>query len=205
MDDLFSLPALPYAGTSGWSGSGTSHERAARDDYSGQTSKRQREVIAFLEARGPMGATWKELGDAKGWHHGKASGALSVLHKTDYIHRLTERRDRCKVYVLPHHANGRDTEPHGGSIQKGSSKHREACMMSERQADILINGHDTLVNQVSRAISTDAVIDSREQAERIIETVADWLSCYRPQEFGDEYCSPLDVTAFILRKGQVRD
>ena len=203
--DLFTLPELPYAGTSGWSGSGTSHERAARDDMSGATSERQQRVLSFLETRGSRGATWKELSDAHGWHHGKASGALSVLHKTGHINRLSERRDRCKVYVLPQHVNGRDIEPHGGSIQKGSSKQQEACMLSERQADVLIGGHDTLIHSVQRAITDEEIDDSRMQAERVIATVADWLTDYRPQEFGDEYCSPLDVTAFILRKGQMRD
>lgn len=78
-------------------------------------------------------------------------------------------------------------------------------MLSERQADVLINGHDVLVNQVSRSLDTDTLTDPREQAERVIQTVADWLTDYRPQEFGDEFCTPLDVTAFILRKGQMRD
>ena len=71
-------------------------------------------------------------------------------------------------------------------------------MISERQADVLIAGHDTLVNQIARTLNTE----DREQAERVIEALADWLTGYRPIEFGDDYCSPLDVTAFILRKGE---
>jgi len=71
-------------------------------------------------------------------------------------------------------------------------------MITERQADVLIAGHDTLVNQIARTLNTD----DREQAERVIEALADWLTRYRPIEFGDDYCSPLDVTAFILRKGE---
>ncbi len=76
-------------------------------------------------------------------------------------------------------------------------------MMTERQADLLIAGHDVLVNQIQRTLTTEE--DQRAQAERVIETVADWLTRYRPVEFGDEYCTPLDVTAFILRKGQTID
>lgn len=80
---------------------------------------------------------------------------------------------------------------------------REAYMMTERQADILIAGHDVLVNQIERTlIDTD---DSRQTAERVIATVADWLTRYRPSDFGDDYCTPLDVTAFILRKGETLD
>jgi hypothetical protein len=76
-------------------------------------------------------------------------------------------------------------------------------MMTERQADLLIAGHDVLVNQIERTLTSEE--DHRSQAERVVETVADWLTRYRPVEFGDEYCTPLDVTAFILRKGQVID
>ena len=46
-------------------------------------------------------------------HHGRVSGALSVLHKVGKLARLTETRDKCKVYVLPEYVNGRPTEPHG--------------------------------------------------------------------------------------------
>ena len=73
-------------------------------------------------------------------------------------------------------------------------------MMTERQADVLIAGHDVLVHQIERTITTTE--DRRHAAERVIATVADWLSGYRPIEFGDDYCTPLDVTAFILRKGE---
>ena len=76
-------------------------------------------------------------------------------------------------------------------------------MMTERQADLLIAGHDVLVNQIERTLTSEE--DHRAQAERVVETVADWLTRYRPAEFGDDYCTPLDVTAFILRKGQVLD
>jgi hypothetical protein len=77
-------------------------------------------------------------------------------------------------------------------------------MITERQANVLIEGHDTLVASVARTLDTEDT-DSREQAEKVISTVADWLTRYRPVEFGDEYCSPLDVTAFILRKGELAD
>jgi hypothetical protein len=76
-------------------------------------------------------------------------------------------------------------------------------MMTERQADVLIAGHDILVHQIERTLTTTE--DTRRTAERVIETVADWLARYRPIEFGDDYCTPLDVTAFILRKGEVPD
>lgn len=78
-------------------------------------------------------------------------------------------------------------------------------MLSERQADVLIDGHDALVHSVQRALVAEPIAGTKNQAEAIIATVADWLTDYRPPEFGDEFCSPLDVTAFILRKGEMRD
>lgn len=203
--NLFSLPTLPYAGTSGHSGSDTSEERARQDDRSGRTKERQTQVMVALVKAGSRGLTWQELASQFGWHHGQASGALSVLHKQGLICRISERRNRCKVYVTPEYVYDRQVEAHGGSISGRSRKQQEACMLSERQADVLISGHDVLVNHVSRSLNADEVTDSRQRAERVIEAVADWLSDYRPQEFGDEYCSPLDVTAFILRKGQARE
>jgi hypothetical protein len=106
-------PVLPYAGTSGWSGSDTSRERAERDDVDGTTSRRQSQVIFLLAGEGALGATWKEVADRLGWHHGQASGALSVLHKEGKVDRLTTRRNRCSVYVLPQFRLGRDAAPHG--------------------------------------------------------------------------------------------
>lgn len=107
------LPALPYAGTSGWSGSSTSKARAVTADRDGTTSERQATVIRYLAAMGSSGVTVAELRQYTGWHHGQASGVLSVLHKESVIARLSESRQRCKVYVLPENVNGRDTEPHG--------------------------------------------------------------------------------------------
>ncbi len=121
-------PVLPY-GTGPDANSGfaagveTSKERARRDDADGTTSYRQARVLALLagtaEGRRNMfvgreqGLTWKELGTLTEWHHGQASGVLSNLHKVDKIARLTEKRNRCYVYVLPEHVNGRDTQEQG--------------------------------------------------------------------------------------------
>lgn len=65
------------------------------------------------------GATWQEVALAIGLHHGAASGALSVLHKTGHIARLAETRTRCKVYVLPQYVLDRPTEPHGRTSANG--------------------------------------------------------------------------------------
>lgn len=203
--DLFNLPELPYAGTSGFSGSETSEARARREDQDGTTSRRQAAALTILRSRGSEGCTWKELADALGVHHGSASGALSVLHKQERIARLKEKRSRCKIYVDLDFINGRESEPHGGSMKAGNGKHREEPMLTERQADILIDGQQVLVGQVARTLETLSGESPQMAAERIIGTIADWLSDYRPPDLGDDFCAPLDTTAFILRKGKSRE
>jgi DNA-binding transcriptional ArsR family regulator len=110
--DLFDdgMPVLPYAGTSGFSGTDTSKERALKQDSDGTSAKIQRRVMQDLDTHSEYGATWKELADLLGLHHGTVSGALSVLHKTGYISRLKDKRNGCKIYVLPNFVNGRTVE-----------------------------------------------------------------------------------------------
>lgn len=108
-----SAPVLPYNGSSGWSGTDSSKERADRDDAFGSTKKRQEYILNLLKSRGEEGATWKEVSALSMMHHGQSSGALSVLHKDGEIARLTEKRDRCRVYVLPEYVHGRETDTQG--------------------------------------------------------------------------------------------
>lgn len=74
-------------------------------------------------------------------------------------------------------------------------------MLTERQADVLIAGQPTLIANLARQLSEPA--EPNEQAERVVATVAHWLTNYRPEDLGDIYCTPLDVAAFILRKGEL--
>jgi hypothetical protein len=104
--------ALPYAGTEGYAGSETSRQAAFREVVHGTASKRQRYILILAERAKDKGITVAELRDAS-LHHGRVSGALSVLHKVGKLSRLTEVRGRCKVYVLPEFVNDRPTEPHG--------------------------------------------------------------------------------------------
>lgn len=104
---------LPYADTSGWSGSDTSMERAIDADKSGETKHRQQQVINFLRDSGADGLTWVELQQLLPLHHGALSGTLSVLHRVGAASRLSQKRGRCKVYVLPEFVGDRDTEQQG--------------------------------------------------------------------------------------------
>ena len=103
------LPLTPYAGTSGWSGSESSRERAIQQDKDGTTANRQTLTLRIIwEEAKYEGITWKELSDRTGWHHGSASGVLSVLHKEGLIVRLKDRRGKCAIYISPAHVNGRE-------------------------------------------------------------------------------------------------
>jgi uncharacterized protein YcaQ len=113
LSDDESGASLPYNGSSGWSGTDTSKDRADHADHSGETKSRQRQTIGHLYLSEQQGMTWKELADTTGWHHGQASGALSVLHKVGKIARLKEKRNACRVYVLPEFICGREVDVHG--------------------------------------------------------------------------------------------
>lgn len=105
--------SLPYAGTSGWSGTDTSRERAITADTNGDTAEIQAFVYRYLLWNRETGATWKEIAESSGWHHGTVSGALSVLHKTGKIARLLDKRARCRIYVLPTYIGDRETDSQG--------------------------------------------------------------------------------------------
>ena len=106
-------PSLAYGGTSGWSGSDTSQTRAATNDTNGRTAGIQARVLRMATLAGSHGITVMDVKNATGEHHGNASSALSNLHKDKRLARLSERRDRCKVYVLPDYVFGRETEQQG--------------------------------------------------------------------------------------------
>jgi hypothetical protein len=96
---------VPYNGTAGWSGTDTSQQRALDNIHSGREENNQQKALRLLKLRGTAGLTWKELSRDTGWHHGTASGILSVLHMSGAIVRIYTTRNRCKVYV---HQNFKD-------------------------------------------------------------------------------------------------
>lgn len=112
-EEPLDLPLLPYGGTSGHAGTDTSRDRALAEDQDGTTADRQRRTMGALFDAVHYGRTWRELAAVTGLHHGSASSSLSILHKEGKIARLTETRDRCKVYVHLDYVEGRPTEPYG--------------------------------------------------------------------------------------------
>jgi hypothetical protein len=106
--------SLPYAGTSGFSGTSTSEERQKERDGTGKTGRMQGLVLDAARIAGHYGITVKHLRERfPDEHHGNVSGALSALHMDGRLVRLANVRDRCKIYVLPENALGRATEPYG--------------------------------------------------------------------------------------------
>ena len=103
---------VPYSGTAGWSGTDTSKARAVDNLITRREETNQQKTLSILK-QCPYGLTWKELATLTEWHHGTASGVLSVLHKVGVIIRSTEVRNRCKVYYHPDHADSVIAEVHG--------------------------------------------------------------------------------------------
>lgn len=96
---------VPYNGTAGWSGTDTSEQRTDNNVNSGRELNNQQLALLLLKRADTNGLTWKELAIATGWHHGTASGVLSVLHLSGAIVRTYIVRNRCKVYA---HQNFKD-------------------------------------------------------------------------------------------------
>jgi hypothetical protein len=102
---------VPYNGTAGWSGSDTSKQRALDNIHSGRELNNQQKALHLLKHMGKLGLTWKELANETGWHHGTASGVLSVLHTSGAIVRTYTIRNKCKVYVHQDFKNEVKVEP----------------------------------------------------------------------------------------------
>ena len=103
---------LPYGGTAGWSNTTTSKERAIHNVVHKRENSNQALAMTLLKQSND-GLTWKELAIETGWHHGTASGVLSVLHKGEFIVRSTTVRNRCKVYYHKTKTQSVVAEAHG--------------------------------------------------------------------------------------------
>ena len=123
---------FPYGGTSGWSGSDTSRQRAIDDDRSGRTRQRHQLTMLELDAIGPYGFTWSEMAEHTGWHHGEVSGALTRAHRIGEAARLTETRGsgkQSKVYVHVKYVRGRACEPYRPKPRMQLLRDVRACLV----------------------------------------------------------------------------
>ena len=117
-------PSLPYDGTEGFSGSDTSAERARSDATDGTAGRRQRAVLDYLTGVSWYGATWSEVATALSLHHGQASASLSALHQADRIARLSQRRGRSQIYVMPEYVGERATAPFRPNSSRVDHRHQ---------------------------------------------------------------------------------
>lgn len=121
---------IEYPGMgSGHAGNDTSRERQEREDTTGITADTQRQALTLLGVMMSRGLTAAELEDRLGIGHGRASSALSHLHRAGHVRRIKERRQRHEVYVLPGYVDGREESPYRPRLKQGH--------VSELSEDIL--------------------------------------------------------------------
>jgi hypothetical protein len=80
--------------------SDTSKARAQREDAAGITQDRREHVLALLAEAGTTGATWKEISDITGLHHGQVSSVLTRLHENGLAFQLVITRNGCHPYLI---------------------------------------------------------------------------------------------------------
>ena len=119
----------PYAdGTSGHQGTTSNAAEPGRRAHI-------EEALIAVARSGRHGLTWKEYAESHGLHHGQASSALSNLHRSGSIFRLTESRGGSGVYVTDDSIFGRDTIPYRSN--KRASAKGEGTRIAGRIADKL--------------------------------------------------------------------
>lgn len=118
------LPA-PYVGASD-----TSRARAINEDLKGITTRRRQQVSDYVRAEYTYGATWSEIANATGLHHGQVSGALSKLHEMGFIFQVRETRNGSHPYV---HADFRN-EYHDDEVNDEPVKTRGTVLREAYEA-----------------------------------------------------------------------
>lgn len=79
-----------------------------------RSPRTQSRVLALVSSGLRDGRTVAEIRNVMtDEHHGTISGTLSNLHREGRIARLSQKRGRCKIYVMPEYVGGRTTEPQG--------------------------------------------------------------------------------------------
>lgn len=123
----------PDGSGSGHAGNDTSRERQEREDATGITAETQRMALTMLENRGHLGMTAAEFEDLAGIGHGRASSALSHLHRAGHIRRIRERRQKHEIYVVRDAVAGREESPYRPRI----SARRPRDYTEEEMLDLL--------------------------------------------------------------------
>lgn len=131
----------PNGHGSGHAGNATSKERQLREDASGLTATRQAKALEAVELAAGHGITVAELEELLSIGHGQASSALSHLHRAGRVKRITARRSKQEIYVLPEHVGDREESPYNARPQRKHPKFHsdrtvvEAMKMAELPMD----------------------------------------------------------------------
>ena len=145
---------------SGWSGSSTSRERQEREDADGTTGWRQQQVVEHLGQAGPAGMTCGELERGLEAGHGAVSAALSVLHRAGTISRITERRNRQEVYVLPDHVDGREVSPFRPRFSVNRLEPADVEMLEDQVREAFVREMEQGTGVPAARLAVDTVLDS---------------------------------------------
>jgi hypothetical protein len=144
------IPARPYRdGTYGTSGPGTSDDLAT-DQHT--TFSHQQEIVLGLASKaGAHGITGADVQRATGWGDSPKSRSMSNLLRDGRLIRLTERRDRGYVHVLPRFAEDRERVPYGSII----SKHRLRALRDALEVVLHSGHHQEAIDGIQRLIDEE--------------------------------------------------
>lgn len=138
MTDAASL-AYGNPPTEGHSGTDTSRERALTEAVNGVAAARQRYLLILAANAGEKGITVAEARESNGkLHHGSVSASLTGLHIAGRLERLTAKRGKCRIYVLPQYVNDRETDRPRRNRHLADPEVLEAADQVERWAAIAI-------------------------------------------------------------------
>ena len=142
-------------------GANTEASRDLERDQHATFTDQQSVVLALAFDAGARGITGHDIQAATGWGDSPKSRALSNLLRDGKLIRLTEKRDRGSVHVLPEYAGGREQEPY----RSIAAKHR-AEGYTEGRFDGIAVGLDLAFSTVDNADSLgDALIALRRLVE----------------------------------------
>lgn len=98
-------------------------------------SDHRSDALSLIIDSDTYGITVKELRQSMDWHHGVASSVLSTLHEQGDVARLSQRRDRCSVYVLKSKVEGRETVARKRNQNRASNSEPTPTPASSRYDD----------------------------------------------------------------------
>jgi len=106
-------------------------------------------VMTLAQNAGTFGITGHDVQVATGWGDSSKSRAMSNLLRDGKLVRLTEKRDRGSVHVLPENVGDRPTEPYVSISEKHYERghlvgHHEGFLVGLDRAFSLVDNADSI-------------------------------------------------------------